>query len=162
MAANLNLSNGSNNSVGSNNSPNSNETNSNTQPTFINIPAEDVPLFAVRSKYRDKRRREEGDLESGEEETLKQLLEKEVEKNKEENKIVPGKDHGPSSKSVSVKIKRAPVVRRKAPEDELPQISSLVPLYSIITDLRDKLANITIGQLLRAVPSMRTELIKSL
>lgn len=54
------------------------------------------------------------------------------------------------------------MTRRRVSEDEMPQISSLVPPYSIITDLRDKMANITFGQLLRIVPSLRVELNRSL
>ncbi|CAG8657684.1 17053_t:CDS:2 [Cetraspora pellucida] len=107
------------------------------QHTYVSITVEDVPLFAIKSHkicQSKHKRQEEVDLELVAEEPLEQLLEREKEKQAE----------------------------RKVPEDEMLQIASLVPLYSIITDLQNKPANITIGQLLCAVPSMRTELIKSL
>ncbi|RIB16226.1 hypothetical protein C2G38_2190490 [Gigaspora rosea] len=86
LAANLNLPNTPNNLSGSNNFPNNNETNnSNNQPTFVSIPTKDIPFFASGSKHQNKRLREEdqGDLESGKEETLNQLLEKEIEQEKD-------------------------------------------------------------------------------
>ncbi|CAG8745947.1 20038_t:CDS:10 [Cetraspora pellucida] len=52
--------------------------------------------------------------------------------------------------------------KQKVIEKELSQISSLVPLYSIVTDIRDKLANITYRQLLRASRNMHHELARSL
>ncbi|CAG8700560.1 7447_t:CDS:2, partial [Ambispora leptoticha] len=54
------------------------------------------------------------------------------------------------------------LVRRKRIGEEPPQISALIPRYSIIADIRDKPANITISQLLQEVPSMQVELSKSL
>lgn len=66
------------------------------------------------------------------------------------------------SKTIPVKPKQALVTRQKVPEDEMPQISSLVLPYSIITNLRDKMANITFGQLLQIVPSLHIKLNQSL
>ncbi|RIB03388.1 hypothetical protein C2G38_2225196 [Gigaspora rosea] len=120
----------------------------------------DVPLFVIGSHddslprntiRRTKRRREnDGNLKSGEEETLEQLLQKENKLNKEkEAKVVES-----PSKIVLTKSKQASV---KVLEDEMLQISSLFPLYSIITDLRDKMANITYGQLHQIVSSLQKD-----
>lgn len=53
-----------------------------------------------------------------------------------------------------VKINKPAGTRKKKLLEDPSQISALVPLYSVVADIRDKLANITIEQLLRSVPSM--------
>ncbi|KAF0475811.1 hypothetical protein F8M41_024513 [Gigaspora margarita] len=84
------------------------------QPAYINIPVEDVPLFVVGSRddaqsyntmHRTKRHRaENGDLESGEEESLEQLLQKEKEPSEEkEVKVVEN-----SSKTIPLNLSELP------------------------------------------------------
>ncbi|CAG8759700.1 2525_t:CDS:1, partial [Ambispora leptoticha] len=80
----------------------------------------------------------------------------------ESKKVEPPKINK-KKEDVKVVQKKVPVIRRKnIVEDELPQISSLVTPYSIVADVRDKPANITIGQLLQVTASMRQELSRSL
>jgi RNase H-like domain found in reverse transcriptase/Reverse transcriptase (RNA-dependent DNA polymerase)/Aspartyl protease/Zinc knuckle len=60
------------------------------------------------------------------------------------------------------KPRKITVPRRKSMEEELPQIASLIPKYSIVADLQNQKANITYGQLLLGAPGMRQDLMKSL
>lgn len=82
---------------------------------------------------------------------MKQLIEKEKEQELEKEKIEKSNKTSQEEKVgylvkvVLTKFKQAPVVRRKVPEDEMPQITSFAPSYLIITNLRDKPANITIS-----------------
>ncbi|CAG8619857.1 12806_t:CDS:2 [Acaulospora morrowiae] len=52
--------------------------------------------------------------------------------------------------------------RKRNIEDELPAIASLVTPYSIVSNLQNKPVNITFGQLLKEILSMRQKLSKSL
>ena len=52
--------------------------------------------------------------------------------------------------------------RRKSIDEDLPQIASLIPKYSIVADLQNQKADITYGQLLLSAPGMRQDLVKSL
>ncbi|CAG8795218.1 1238_t:CDS:2, partial [Cetraspora pellucida] len=142
------------------------------QHTYVSIIDEDAPLFAAgkrdsqrtSSVDRPTKRRKEGAEEiEPKEETLEQLLEEEgnQERNDDHQETVV-KPPGPLPKVSVSRSKRVPVVWRKLQEDELPQIASLVPRYSIVSDIQDKPANITYGQLFRLAPSLRADLDKSL
>ncbi|CAG8716103.1 7463_t:CDS:2, partial [Acaulospora morrowiae] len=76
--------------------------------------------------------------------------------------IFTAERRGSQSITVERKKSKRTTTRKRNVEDELPAIASLVTPYSIVSDLQNKPANITFGQLLKEVPTMRQELSKSL
>ncbi|CAG8703864.1 9793_t:CDS:2, partial [Acaulospora morrowiae] len=76
---------------------------------------------------------------------------------------IPEQDEG-GSQNIPVERKKSKrtTTRKRNVDDELPAIASLVTPYSIVSDLQNKPANITFGQLLKEIPTMRQELSKSL
>ncbi|CAG8632549.1 10075_t:CDS:2 [Ambispora leptoticha] len=122
------------------------------EPLFLPADESEKPAHSTRSK----RRRVEDS-------TLQDLLEEERTSDLEE---IRDSDKEPKRKvAVAAKPKKeinmAPVRKRKV-EDNPPQIFALIPQCLIISNIRDKPANITFRQLLQVVFSFHSDLAKSL
>ncbi|CAG8702529.1 8747_t:CDS:2, partial [Cetraspora pellucida] len=133
----------------------------NNQPTYLGIHEEDEPLFLPAERHERKRPI-----------TNTVLLPKKKNVEGREDTVglgkteeIPPQDADMDNRNEIEDLdddKKNVGLRWKVIEEELPQISSLVPPYSIVADIRDKPANITYGQLLRVSQNMRQELARSL
>ena len=129
-------------------------------PAYLGFTAEDTSIFTsaeveLRKNNPIETRAKKRKVEEG-----KAVLVEEIpgnNENKEESRPTLVRRNPPEEKK-----KKPALIRKKKLEDDTPQISSLVAPYSIVAEIRDKPANITFGQLFKAAPSMRTDLIRSL
>ncbi|PKY60843.1 hypothetical protein RhiirA4_431406, partial [Rhizophagus irregularis] len=64
--------------------------------------------------------------------------------------------------SITIKKKKAPMIKKKKKTNLQPLISLHVPPYSMVDDIKNQQARITFGQLLEVAPKCRSELIRGI
>ncbi|CAG8629027.1 9885_t:CDS:2, partial [Ambispora leptoticha] len=147
-----------------NNSDTPNRVGGSEAQTFLNLHVdEDDLLFLPAEESARTVRSTRAKRQRVEDSTLGELLEEERAGDQEEISEVEreAKRKVATASKHKKEVKAAPVKKKKA-EENPPQISALIPRYSIISDIRDKPANIMFGQLLQVVSSYQVDLAKSL